>query len=69
MLENRVSIFGKLVDGIYLIEKLRTIPIDRKSKEPMINIYIKSTLVIDDPFPEYEEHFFELPSPKLPKVN
>ncbi len=68
-LENKVSIFGKIVDGQENLDKLRTIPIDRITKEPMINVLIKSTIVIDDPFPEEEHNFEEPKSPQLQRVN
>jgi peptidyl-prolyl cis-trans isomerase-like 4 len=68
-LESKVSIFGKIVDGQENLDKLRTIPIDRITKEPMINVLIKSTIVIDDPFPEEEHNFEEPKSPQLQRVN
>lgn len=64
-----MSAFGKVVDGLELLEKLRVVPINRETKQPLVNVYIKSTLVIDDPFPEEEDGFEEPKSPLLPKVS
>jgi hypothetical protein len=67
--QGHVTVFGKVVDGIELLDKLRVVPINRETKQPLVNVYIKSTLVIDDPFPEEQINFEEPTSPTLPKVN
>lgn len=52
-LDDKAAIFGKVVEGFDILEKINTAIIDEKGR-PMVDIRIKHTVVLDDPYPDPE---------------
>lgn len=50
-LDGRASIFGKVVEGFDALEKINTAITD-KDGNPLVDIRIKHTVVLDDPYPD-----------------
>lgn len=52
-LDGKAAPFGKVVEGFDVLEKINTALIDEKG-QPMIDIRIKHTVILDDPYPDPE---------------
>lgn len=52
-LDGKAAPFGKVVEGFDVLEKINTAIIDEKGR-PMIDIRIKHTVILDDPYPDPE---------------
>ena len=50
-LDDKAAIFGKVVEGFDVLEQINTAIIDEKGR-PMIDIRIKHTVILDDPYPD-----------------
>lgn len=50
-LDGRAAIFGKVVEGIDVLEKINDAIVDEKG-HPLVDIRIKHTVVLDDPYPD-----------------
>ncbi len=50
-LDDKAAIFGKVVEGFGVLEKINTAIIDEKGR-PLVDIRIKHTVVLDDPYPD-----------------
>jgi peptidyl-prolyl cis-trans isomerase-like 4 len=61
-IEGKHTIFGEIVDGLEVLDKINQCLLDNTNK-PLMHISIFHTYVIDDPFPDPEE-FVEPASPE-----
>lgn len=52
-LDGKAAPFGKVVEGFDVLEKINTAIIDEKGR-PMVDIRIKHTVILDDPYPDPE---------------
>lgn len=50
-LDGRAAIFGKVVEGFDILEKINQAIVDEKG-HPLVDIRIKHTVVLDDPYPD-----------------
>ncbi|KAB5554470.1 RNA binding protein [Coniochaeta sp. 2T2.1] len=50
-LDGRAAIFGKVVEGFDVLEKINDAIVDEKG-HPLVDIRIKHTVVLDDPYPD-----------------
>lgn len=50
-LDGKAAIFGKVVEGFDVLEKINTSVVDEKGY-PLVDIRIKHTIVLDDPYPD-----------------
>lgn len=50
-LDGKAAIFGKIVEGFDVLEKINEAIVDEKG-HPLIDIRIKHTVVLDDPYPD-----------------
>lgn len=50
-LDDKAAIFGKVVEGFDILEKINTAIIDEKGR-PMVDIRIKHAVILDDPYPD-----------------
>ena len=50
-LDGKAAIFGKVVEGFDVLEKINTSVVDEKGY-PLMDIRIKHTIVLDDPYPD-----------------
>lgn len=50
-LDGRAAIFGKVVEGLDVLEKINDAIVDDKG-HPLVDIRIKHTVVLDDPYPD-----------------
>lgn len=48
--EDKIIVIGNLVYEFEAIDKLKALPVDWNTEEVLVNVYIKSTLIINDPF-------------------
>jgi peptidyl-prolyl cis-trans isomerase-like 4 len=53
-LDGKAAIFGKVVEGFDVLEKINTAFVDDKGY-PLIDIRIKHTIILDDPYPDPAE--------------
>ncbi|KAH0436695.1 RNA recognition domain-containing protein [Colletotrichum camelliae] len=53
-LDGKAAIFGKVVEGFDVLEKINEAIVDEKG-HPLIDIRIKHTIVLDDPYPDPPE--------------
>ncbi|KAI7953860.1 hypothetical protein MJO28_006407 [Puccinia striiformis f. sp. tritici] len=54
-LNNKHTVFGKVVGGESVLGKFESIPIDQLTDKPLKLIKINSVLIFDDPFEKYKE--------------
>ncbi|PLW56749.1 hypothetical protein PCANC_01713 [Puccinia coronata f. sp. avenae] len=54
-LNNKHTVFGRVVGGESVLAKLEAIPIDQLTDKPLKLLKIKSVLIFDDPFEKYKE--------------
>jgi len=52
-LDGRAAIFGKVVEGIDVLEKINDAIVDERG-HPLVDIRIKHTVILDDPYPDPE---------------
>ncbi len=64
-LEKKCVIFGEVVEGLDILAKLNHMYLDQKGR-PYVNIYIKHTLIVEDPFQNWEVE--EVKSPPALKL-
>jgi peptidyl-prolyl cis-trans isomerase-like 4 len=61
-LDGKASIFGKVVEGFDVLEKINNVFCDNKGK-PLKDIRIRHTIVLEDPYPNLEGLFVPEESP------
>jgi len=54
-LNNKHTVFGRVVGGDSVLGKLESIPIDQLTDKPLKALRINSMLIFDDPFEKYKE--------------
>ncbi|EGS19713.1 peptidyl-prolyl cis-trans isomerase-like protein [Thermochaetoides thermophila DSM 1495] len=60
-LDGRAAVFGKVAEGFDTLEKINNAIVDEKG-HPLVDIRIKHTFVLDDPYPDPVELGFREPS-------
>jgi peptidyl-prolyl cis-trans isomerase-like 4 len=63
-LDGKAAIFGKVVEGFDALEKINDAFCDEKGR-PLVDIRIKHTVILDDPYPD-PEGLVEPPESPLP---
>ena len=60
-------VVGDVKEGEDILIRMTFTPLVHKSKRPNVNLYLRSTLIVYDPFANETSHE-DYPSPEHPKV-